>query len=229
MRGIFLLHCFFVACYAASIIDLYFQFDLYGAFYLTAMITPFYSLVGILFLYVLGGFLVFLHERARHIYQLCFNPETVTAGETWDSSFCCWCGETLVLFCAQLFLPGIFGFCLYAFTMDFLDKPTPVWHAILSYFYMVWFYLWVALWNASGGFLQEDYGTVRSSDTAQQDDGIHEVVKIRVGDVAESYVELRRLEEQEETTLNKDETATVTTEEDDDDRRQTIDSLDDFA
>jgi hypothetical protein len=229
MRGIFLLHCFFVACYAASILDLYFQFDLYGAFYFTALITPFNSGIGCLFLFHLGRLLVLLHERALHIYQLCFNPETVR-GETWYSSFCCWCGETLVFLCVQIFFSGILGFFLYALTMDFLDKPTPVWHAILSYFYIVCFYPWLLVWNSSGGFLfpQEDYGTVRSSDTTQQDDGIHKVVNSRLGDVAESFVELRRLEEQEKT-ISKDETATVTTEEDDDDRRQTTDSLDSFA
>jgi hypothetical protein len=89
-------------------------------------------------------------------------------------------------------------------TMAVLSKPTPVWHAILSYFYMACFYLWVAVWNVMVFF--------NATVLAQAD--------------AELLDELRRLEEQEKAIL-EDETATVTTEEDHDDRRQTIDSLDD--
>jgi hypothetical protein len=218
MRGIFLFHCFLVACYVASIIDLYFQFGLYGAFYIAALIIPFYSFTGFLFLSALGRFysiLVNLREVARHIYQLRFNPETVRAGpepvragEPWDSSCCCWYVETLVLCVGHLYFIGIFGFFLYelfiySLTMTFLAKPTPVWHAIMSYFYIVCFYPWAAVWNASRGFLR-----VPSQADAEL---LDELMR-------------RRLEEQEEAIL-EDETATVATEEDDDDRRQAIDSL----
>jgi hypothetical protein len=52
-------------------------------------------------------------------------------------------------------------------------KPTLVWHAILSYFYMVCFYplLWISY--QYGVILQEENATVRSSDTTQQDVGIY--------------------------------------------------------
>jgi hypothetical protein len=58
---------------------------------------------------------------------------------------------------------------------------------------------------------------VLSSDTTQQDAGIHEVVNSRQRDDAELLDELRRLEEQDKAIL--EETAAVTTVEDENERR----------
>jgi hypothetical protein len=80
------------------------------------------------------------------------------------------------------------------FTMVFFERKS-VWHAILSYFYMMCFWPLMVI---------ESNATVRSSDTTQQDAGYHGTLD------AVKSIELRRSEEQDK------ETATVTTEQDDD-------------
>jgi hypothetical protein len=79
--------------------------------------------------------------------------------------------------------------------------------------------MWISIY-----LVEKHNATVRSSDTTQQDAGIHEAVNSRPRDDAELIDELRQLKEQVEKAI-LEETATVTTKEDDDDRRQMIDLL----
>ena len=165
--------------------------------------TPVYSFFCLgIFSYLIGlySFLVDLREGA-----LCFNPAAARAGEPWVSSFLCKCVETLVIFVGYLFFIGLFGFFLVA--LSFNENS---WHAILSYYYMVCFYVWVSVLAVG------------------HPDGDSVLNALSQADAKLIRVELRPLEEQDKAIL-EGKTATVTTEEDDDDRRQTIDSLDGFV